>query len=387
MTFRLPGRTTIRLVLLLGALALVATACAPAGSPGGSPGAPTPTPQAAIPLVGAQPSDPLSLLAWAFTPVFQTLFIALVLLDKAVGNIAIAIVILTILMRALLIPIFRSQLVGQRRMQLIQPELKELQRRHKGDRQKQMEVQQRFYKERGINPASGCLPLVLQMVLLIPMYTVISQGLQNFNPQAMMDVFGFRILDLGCDAAPIVNASGRVTNPCLNPIAFGVDWSVPEILFPLPFITGLSLLAVFSALLQLVQSRMMLPQQSGKSDDPNTRVQRQMVVFLPLISILYGGILPAGLFLYWIFTTVFSIVQQYLIIGWGSMFPLLGWHPSFARDHTPRFPVAVPQPVPIKDATGAPSRQTPTPTPRRTDPAATIRPSQRGRQGRRGRRR
>lgn len=384
MTLRLPRRSTTRLVLLLGALVLVAAACAPGGSPG-SPGAVTPTPQAAIPLVGAQPSDPLSLLAWLFHPIFQGLFIAMVLLDKAVGNIAIAIVILTILMRALLIPIFRRQLVSQRRMQLIAPELKELQRRHKGDRQKQMEVQQRFYKERGINPASGCLPLLLQLVLLIPMYSVISQGLQNFNPQAMMDVFGFRILDLGCDAAPIVDASGRVTNPCLNPIAFGVDWSVPEILFPLPFITGLSLLAVFSSVLQLVQSRMTLPQQSAKSDDPNTRVQRQMVVFLPLISILYGGILPAGLFLYWIFTTVFSIIQQYLIIGWGSMFPLFGWYPSFARDHTPRFPVATPQPVPIKDATGAPSRQTP--APRRTDPAATIRPSQRGRQGRRGRRR
>ena len=61
-----------------------------------------------------------------------------------------------------------------------------------------------------------------------PDVPVFSQGLQNFNPQAMLDVFGFRIIDLQLRTPPpIVNAAGHVLNPCLDPVAFGVNWGVP----------------------------------------------------------------------------------------------------------------------------------------------------------------
>ena len=81
---------------------------------------------------------------------------------------------------------------------------------------------------------------------------------------------------------------------------------------------------------------MMLPAADPANDDPNTRIQRQTMLFLPLISIVYGGFLPAGLFIYWITATIFWIVQQYLIVGWGSMFPLFGWTPGVRRRTTPR---------------------------------------------------
>jgi len=121
------------------------------------------------------------------------------------------------------------------------------------------------------------------------------------------------------------------------------------------------------------------------TDDPNTRIQRQMAYIFPFISIVYGSILPAGLFLYWITSTIFAIVQQYLIIGWGGTFPLFGWTPGFAKDHKPRFPVTMPPPP-------DPSKRPPNqikggPTPRATSADKTIRPRERGRQGRRGRRR
>ena len=76
--------------------------------------------------------------------------------------------------------------------------------------------------------------------------------------------------------------------------------------------------------------------------DPQSSIQRQTMVIFPLISIAYGGFLPSGLFLYWIVTTIFSIIQQYLIVGFGSLFPVFGWTPGFAEDHTPRFPVPAP---------------------------------------------
>ncbi len=386
-----PDRAWVGPILLIGLVMLLLAACAPVGQNGGSPGASaavTPTP---TPLVPAHPgADPISLMAWLFTPIFQALFILLVALYQVLGqNIAIAIIVLTLIIRAATIPLFRQQTVSQRRMQLLQPEIKEIQRRFKGDRVKIQEATMALYKERGVNPAAGCLPLVLQFALLIPMYSVISGGLQNYDPSAMLRVFDVQLIDLHCPSAPALDALGHVV-PCIHtqlqlPLLGTVDVGRPEYFGPIPIITGISVLAIVSALLQLVQSRMMLPQGDPTANDPQTKTQRQMMLFLPFISIFYGAILPAGLFIYWIVTTIFSIVQQYLIVGWGGMFPIFGWHPSFARAHAPRFPVAVPAPVPTSRAAGAPPR--PTPTDRAASAAATVRPRERGRQGRRGRRR
>ena len=392
MTLPRPARSWLGPLLLITIALFVLAACVaqPGGSSGAS-GSPTitPTPPAAIPLQPAHPTDPFNLLAWIFTPIFQTFFIVLVLLDKAVGNIAIAIVLMTLLLRIVLIPLFRRQTVSARRTQMLAPEVREIQKRYKGDRVKIQQAQQDLYRERGVNPLSGCLPAILQIFLLIPMYSVFSQGLQNFNPQAMLDVFGFRLIELHCAATPIIDAVTGHIKPCLDPVAFGVNWGVPEVIIGTAgaLFSGLSILAVISALMQLVQSRMALPVSNGKtSDDPNQRIQRQMAFLFPFISLTYGSILPAGLFLYWIVSTLFSIVQQYLIIGWGGMFPLFGWTPGFAKGHTPRFPVVLPPPVdpasrPAKSALGGPAEK------RAAAADKTSRHRERGRQSRRGRRR
>jgi YidC/Oxa1 family membrane protein insertase len=347
----------------------------------------TPTPvatpiAAAIPLHPAIPGDPFSLLAFLFTPIFQVLFISLVAVEQATGSMVVAIVVVTLLVRVVLIPLYRKQIVSQRRMQLLAPELKEIQRRFKGDRVKVQEATQAFYKERGVNPASGCLPLILQFMLLIPMYSVFSSGLQNVDPSGMLKVFGVQLINLHCPPLAY-NAAGHVV-PCINSTVFGLDLSQPQVLFTIGI--GISLLAIMSSLLQLFQSRMTLPRREpGAVDDQNTKIQRQSMLFLPFISIFYGGFLPAGLFIYWIVSTLFSLVQQYLIIGWGGMFPLLGWDPAFARGHTPRFPVAIPIADPSKRAANSVLTQT---DERAAKAATTIRPRERGgRQGRRGRRR
>ncbi len=378
-------------ILLLITVAVVVAACVPQGAaPTGSGGASPSYSQA--PLTPAQPgANPVELLAWLFNPIFQTLFIGLVALDQISSNIVIAILLLTVALRVLVIPLYRRQLVSTRRMQMVQPEVKELQRKYKGDRMKQQAAVSEFYKQRGISQAGGCLPSLLTMGLLIPMYSVISQGLTNFDPSAMWNVFGINLFpQITCPTAPMFDASGHVTNPCLNPWAFGINWGIPE-----PQTTGLailgfgiSILAVISSLVQLVASRMTLPPHDPRTaDDQNTKVQRQMAYFLPLISIVYGGFLPAGLFLYWIASTVIQIFQQYLVIGWGGMFPLFGWFPEFARDHTPRFPVQMPEPKPIPP--DAPKKGSTTSTKsvdRDLSARSTIRPK-RPRSGRRGRRR
>ena len=370
-----PRRELLLPLLLLVGLALVVAACTSTGIvPAGSGGvAATAAPKP--PLTPAQPgADPVSLLAWVFNPIFQLLYILLVWLQKITGDVGIAIILMTLIVRAALIPLFRRQIVSTKRMQLIQPEIRELQKRYKGDRAKFSQAQMELYKERGVNPASGCLPMLLQLPLLMIIYTVISQGLTNPNPSAMFNFFGLHLVDYTC-----VN---------------GVDVSRTWVLFPkIPLLSWFSVLAAASAVLQLVQSRMTMPPSTAAFSDQNSKVQRQLVLFLPLISLAYGGFLPAGLFIYWIVTTLFGIAQQYLIVGWGSMFPLFGYSPGFARDHRPRFPVEEPKAVSrgTPGATAKPATVRP-PTDRTTavrsaSAAATVRPRERGRQGRRGRKR
>jgi YidC/Oxa1 family membrane protein insertase len=375
-------------LLLMILLAVVAAACIPGSGPVGS-GSPAPSPTPAPPLEPAQPGvDPVSTIAWLFTPIFQSMFIILIAVYQNLENlglpwaIAIAIVVLTLIVRAILIPLYRKQLVSQRRMQLIQPELREVQKRYKGDAVKARVAQQELFKERGINPLAGCLPLILQLPLLFIMYSVIQNGLTNVDPSAMLTVFGVQVVDLQCTNLNAAGVPDAALGPCIDSVVpiLG-DIAVPQaFLYIAGF--GLSFLAIISALLQLVQSRMMLPAADPANDDPNARIQRQTMLFLPLISVVYGGFLPAGLFIYWITATIFSIVQQYLIVGWGSMFPVFGRTPAFAADHTPRFPVDMPPPPdPTKRAAIL------TDADKKTTAEKTIRHRERGRQGRRGRRR
>ena len=396
MTLRRIRWDRIGFIALLVLVVLVVAACAAPGTVPGASGAPTPSPTPHPPLTPAQPGDPISTLAWLFTPIFQAMFIVLVAVYDVLGALGIwaaigwAIVVLTLLVRAIVIPLYRRQLTSQRRMQMLQPEIKEIQKRYKGDSVKTRVAQQELMKERGISPLAGCLPLLLQMPLLFIMYSVIQNGLTNVNPTAMLVVFGHQVVPLACNNInPATGQPDAALGPCIDTIIPFLNTSInvglPSTVFSVAlggFVLGISILAIASAGLQLVQSRMMLPKTRPEDDDPNTKIQRQTMLFLPLISIVYGGFLPAGLFIYWITATIFSIAQQYLIVGWGGMFPLFGWTPRFALDHTPRFPVSMPPPP-------EPSKRAPilNDADKKTTAEKTIRPRERGRQGRRGRRR
>src|SRR5688500_8927546 len=130
-------------------------------------------------------------------------------------------------------------------MQLIQTELKEIQKRFKGDQVKSRLAQQELFKERGINPLAGCLPLLLQLPLLFIMYSVIQNGLTNQDPSAMLNIFGIQVVDIDC--RNVVNGVVDAARPC-------IDSSVPllgNIAVPQAFLWvagfGLSFLAIVSA--------------------------------------------------------------------------------------------------------------------------------------------
>ncbi len=356
-------------------------------------------------LCPAKPSsNPLDLLAWLFTPVFQAIFIGLAFLYNITGDIGIAIILLTIAIRILLIPVFRAQIVSQRRMQMLQPELRAIQNKYKGDRQKISEEQMKLYRDRGVNPASGCLPAVVQLFLLLPMYQVFMRGLNAPDISAMTSI-KIPFTDTEVEVVNVQCFSTDPYEPCINPNIPWLAWlpkidgglqlpgypgglpsNEPEI-FLMVFGglgLGLSMLALFSAFFQLIQSRMMMNRNVAPGDTTAATTNRMMLL-LPLFSIVYGAILPAGLFIYWITTSVFSVVQQFLINGFGGLFPLFGWTPGIAKDFQAPFPVTMPEPkAPDPDKDGEPKTTKKRST--KESAAGTIRPARR-RSRRRGRRR
>lgn len=396
----------VAIVLVLGACEPIQPSVAPGASlPPGATAAPTAAPSATVgptPLVvrPAEPrADPVTLLAWLFNPIYQAFLILMVGLHSVVGDMGVAIILTTLIVRTAMVPLMRRQMVSMRRMQAVAPEMREIQRRYKADRAKQQQATMALYKERGISQA-GCLVALLPLLLILPMYQVVSEGLRASDLVESLKVFGYQVVPLTCPPPALITLPDGTQGyaPCIDstiPWLGGIHASSFGGLIPLPFtipiinLTGISIFALVYTALQLVASRMALPPHDPNNPpDQNARTQRALAIWLPLITILYGNIIPVGVFIYLIVSTIYQIVQQFLTTGWGGMFPLFGRTPAFAVDHQPRFPVAVPTaPTSTTRTAGAPAR----PNPERSDldraasANATIR--HRGRQGRRGRRR
>jgi YidC/Oxa1 family membrane protein insertase len=371
----------LRLALLAAVVIVIAACSAPTGS-----GVPSPSPAPPLTPAPLKP-DPFSVLAWLFTPIFQVFLLLMVGIYLVVSDIGVAIVITTLVVRTAMVPLMRRQMVSMRQMQAIQPELKEIQRRYKADRTKQQQAISELYKERGISQA-GCLVSFLSIFLLFPMYQVVREGLVTPDPNPMLSVFGFQLFHLDCSQAI---ATGKACLDTSISWLGGINAAGFEGLIPLPVIGGISVFAIVYTVFQLVASRMALPSHDPNTPlDSNARTQRAMSLWLPLITLLYSTVIPVGLFIYLIVSTIYQIAQQFLTTGWGGMFPLFGRTPAFAVGHTPRFPVATPSATQTPSTTRGPTTSA-RPTPERSaldrsaSASSTIR--QRGRQGRRGRRR
>ena len=306
-----------------------------------------------------------------FTPPWDLFFLPLFNLLVALYEVpffdfALTIVVFTIIIRTLLAPLFVKQIRSQKEMQRMQPLIREVQRKHKGNRQKVSEETMALYKEHGVNPAAGCLPVVLQLPILFALYQALIRAsgiIQGFNPaedqvaaferlqaqDLVTPVAGredwYRIaVDGSCNLPEFTQLPQFLPLNCqlIDPIKLNstVDTSVGWLLgldlaqvdtvfaFPLFGTFALSLLAVIAAILQFVQVKMTSPRPNP--DDPTSSMTNTMIYTFPLLTIIWGGIFPSGLILYWIVYTAYLVVQQYLIMGWGNLFPLFGWQPSWA---------------------------------------------------------
>lgn len=302
--------------------------------------------------------------------IFLPLFNALIgLYHLLFSDLALALIALTLIIRTLLAPLFVRQIRSQKEMQRLQPLLKEVQRKHKGNPTKLREEQAAIYREHGVSMFGGCLPLLLQLPILFALYQTLSRASSVItytapqDKQASFDAFlaanpaieamgnnqyqvpidgsctippdFHQFLPLNCQLitpfkldAPIDTVIEWLTNPfthvSLNLAT--VDHAFSIVIPGVGFI--LSFLAVIAALLQFIQVRMTSPR--GNTDDPTAATTQTMTFLFPIMTIVWGGIFPSGLVLYWGVYTAYLIVQQYLIMGWGNLFPLFGWQPRWA---------------------------------------------------------
>ncbi|MGZ8481095.1 MAG: YidC/Oxa1 family membrane protein insertase [Candidatus Limnocylindria bacterium] len=307
-----------------------------------------------------------------FTPPWDVFFLPLFnllifLYELPFLDFALAIIVFTIVIRTILAPLFIRQIRSQKEMQRMQPLVREVQRKHKGNRQKISEETMALYKEHGVNPAAGCLPVVLQLPILFALYQALirASGVINFTPNddnratlaGWVDRAGltpltnnnYRVPVSGpCDAPPDFSSLLPINCQLIDPLQLegavkttsewlfnpftGVhlDLALIDNVFAIPLFGGfgLSLLAVIAAILQFVQVKMTSPRPNP--EDPTTGMTATMTYTFPLLTIVWGGIFPSGLILYWIVYTAYLVIQQFLIMGWGNLFPIFRWQPSWA---------------------------------------------------------
>lgn len=233
-----------------------------------------------------------------------------------VHDFGLAIIAVTVLIRLAVYPLYRTQIRSQRAMQELAPAMSELKRKYGKDRARFAEEQMKLYKEYGVNPAAGCLPLVLQLPILFALYSALLQLGCGFGSG------GSTCPGLTHDAAESV--LGFLTNIIQNPVPQG--GTLDATAHWLPWITNglqhpdpLFILPVLAGATQLFASVMAMPAKQVKSDDPNQRMMQSMAYTFPLMTVVLGAQFPAGLTLYWIATTLFQIVQQYFVSGWGQL--------------------------------------------------------------------
>ena len=244
----------------------------------------------------------------------------LIALNDFIANLGIpyswgwAIIIFTIAIKLITLPLTFKQLQSAKAQQVMQPKLRELQEKYGKDKQKLSEEQMKLYKEAGINPLGGCLPLLIQMPILFALYQALyvlagSGHLKNapFFWIPDLSLPGSTLATAGViDGIPMIGTTWITT-------AFKQqNWYVLFAYMSLP---------IFMLLTQMLLQKMSQPAKDPKTGkaDAQTQMMGQMMFLMPVMFFWITLGLPAGLTLYWSVSNVLGMVQQYFVTGWGSL--------------------------------------------------------------------
>lgn len=253
----------------------------------------------------------------------------LIALNKSIAGLGIpfsygwAIIVFTLAIKIVTLPLTLKQLQSTKAQQMLQPKLRELQEKYGKDRQKLAEEQMKLYKESGVNPMGGCLPLLVQMPVLFGLYQAL-YVLANPSVNELVGAKFFWIPDLSYPSLTVgtswIGASFEAQ-----------DWAKLAAYFSMP---------IFMLISQLLLQKMAQLSPGGKQgqQDAQTRMMTQMMLFMPLMFAWITLGLPSGLTLYWSVSNVLSIIQQYFITGWGG---LAEWFKFLKKTEEPKYPPIV----------------------------------------------
>ena len=233
-----------------------------------------------------------------------------------------AIIGFSLFLRAVLNPLTKPYMQSMKKMKDIGPQLNKLKERHKGDRTKLMQAQADLYRQKGVKPGGGCLPYILQIVILIAFFNVFVRTLSS-DKEAVAKFNELLYPPLRFSQDQVINTKFLyldVTKPDIIKVAV------------LPFALPGPLL-ILAAITQLVSSKMMAPYQeaqkkvakatSGQSDDMASAMQKSTTFMIPIFTIIFGMRFASGLALYWLLFSLYQVYQQYKSSGWGAMTPFL----------------------------------------------------------------
>ncbi len=222
-------------------------------------------------------------------------------------NYGVAIILLTILIRLILYPLMQKQMVSMREMQKIQPLMKEIQAKHKNDKERLNKELMALYKEHKVNPMGGCLPLLIQMPILILLFQTL-RVFEYLDPITNNISGGFlwianyyNIIENGelVAKAGLALSERLITLPGSG--IFGIQY-----IGIIPFLVGGSM---------YIQQKMTsaTSDAAGKDGGSAQQTQKMMTIMMPLFIGVMSFSLPSGLTLYWLTSTLLGIGQQYLI--------------------------------------------------------------------------
>lgn len=217
-------------------------------------------------------------------------FNALIVFYNLVGDVGIAIVVLTIIVRLIIFPVTLKSLKSQKALQELQPKLSALKEKYKGDKQGLAKATMELYKSEKVNPAASCLPLLIQLPIFIALYQAMRIGLQNGGVELL---YSF------------------VAHPeTVNPVAFGfLDLAKASI--PIAVLAGAS---QFWQAKMLSRKKPELKTAGSKDESMMAAMNKQMLYVMPVMTVVIGASLPGGVILYWLVTNLLTIVQQYVFL-------------------------------------------------------------------------
>jgi len=232
------------------------------------------------------------------------------------GNGGLAIIAFTIIIKTIILPLTVKSIRSSKAMQELGPRIKEIQKKHGKDRQRVSQETMALYNAHGVNPMSGCLPMLIQIPIFFGLYLAI-QSLSRSDEGVWTQ--GFLWLSSLHESDPF------------------------------------KILPIMAGVFQFIQSRMMRPA-GQKVTDPQQQIMNQMMNFMPLMVIVFGWTFASGPVLYWATQSVYSVVQQWFITGWGNLKEWFPWLPEMPEHR--RLGYRAPRPIEdVVVVSGAPVEQ------------------------------